>query len=71
MASMRSGVSVSRSMKALSRPALCALASGGVAIAPFHDFDDKVSAELKADLTKLTDDIKSGKLVIESQNAPK
>ena len=47
------------------------LANGGVSIAPFHDFDDKVSAELKADLSKLTDDIKSGKLVIESQNAPK
>ena len=52
-------------------PYVGTLANGGVSIAPFHDFDDKVSAELKADLTKLTDDIKSGKLVIESQNAPK
>ena len=54
-----------------STPYVGTLANGGVSIAPFHDFDDKVSAELKADLTKLTDDIKSGKLVIESQNAPK
>ncbi len=47
------------------------LANGGVS-APFHDFDDKVSAEAEADLSKLTDDIKSGKLVMNAQkNAPK
>ena len=54
-----------------SDPYVGTLANGGVSLAPFHDFDAKVSDELKADLAKLTEDIKSGKLVIESQNAPK
>lgn len=54
-----------------SDPYVGTLANGGVSLAPFHDFDTKVSDELKADLAKLTEDIKSGKLVIESQNAPK
>ena len=54
-----------------SDPYVGTLANGGVSLAPFHDFDAKVSDELKADLAKLTEDIKTGKLVIESQNAPK
>jgi len=54
-----------------SDPYVGTLANGGVSLAPFHDFDAKVPDELKADLAKLTEDIKSGKLVIESQNAPK
>ena len=54
-----------------SDPYVGTLANGGVSLAPFHDFDAKVSDEIKADLAKLTEDIKSGKLVIESQNAPK
>jgi len=49
-----------------SDPYVGTLANGGVSLAPFHDFDAKVSDELKADLAKLTEDIKSGKLVIES-----
>ena len=57
--------------KFTSDPYVGTLANGGVSLAPFHDFDAKVSDELKADLAKLTEDIKSGKLVIESQNAPK
>ena len=47
------------------------LANGGVSLAPFHDFDAKVSDELRSELDKLADDIKSGNLKIESQNAPK
>ncbi|QWW20608.1 BMP family ABC transporter substrate-binding protein [Schaalia sp. 19OD2882] len=46
------------------------LANGGVGIAPFHDFDAKVSAELKSEIEKLTEDIKSGKLKVESVNTP-
>ena len=71
------GASVEQSIKASvdgkfsSDPYVGTLANGGVSLAPFHDFDAKVSDELKADLAKLTEDIKSGKLVIESQNAPK
>ena len=57
--------------KSSSDPCVGTLANGGVSLAPFHDFDAKVSDELKADLAKLTEDIKTGKLVIESQNAPK
>ena len=70
-ASVEQAIQDSVNDKFSSTPYVGTLANGGVSIAPFHDFDDKVSAELKADLTKLTDDIKSGKLVIESQNAPK
>jgi len=70
-ASVEQAIQDSVNGKFSSTPYVGTLANGGVSIAPFHDFDDKVSAELKADLTKLTDDIKSGKLVIESQNAPK
>ena len=36
------------------------LANGGVDLAPFHDFDSAVSAELKAELTQLKADIISG-----------
>ena len=43
----------------------------GVALAPFHKFDDKVSAELKAKLDQLSEEIASGKLKVESTNAPK
>ena len=70
-ASVEQAIQDSVNGKFSSTPYVGTLANGGVSIAPFHDFDDKVSAELKADLTKLTDDIKTGKLVIESQNAPK
>lgn len=43
----------------------------GVALAPFHKFDPKVSAELKAKLDQLSEEIASGKLKVESTNAPK
>lgn len=38
------------------------LASGGVGLAPFHDFDSQVPAELKAELDQLKADIISGTL---------
>ena len=47
------------------------LANGGVSLAPFHDFETQVPKELRQDLNKLTEDIKKGRLVIESPNAPK
>ncbi len=37
------------------------LANGGVGLAPFHDLDASVSAELKAELDQLKADIISGK----------
>lgn len=46
------------------------LANGGVSIAPFHDFDSKVSDELKAEINNLSEKIKSGELKIDTPNAP-
>lgn len=47
------------------------IANGGVSIAPFHDFEGKVSPELKAELEALTKEIADGKLKVESKNTPK
>lgn len=47
------------------------VANGGVSIAPFHDFDAKVPAELKAEITKLQEEIAAGTLKVESANTPK
>ena len=70
-ASVEQSIKDSVDGKFSSDPYVGTVANGGVSLAPFHDFDAKVSDELKADLAKLTEDIKTGKLVIESQNAPK
>ena len=70
-ASVEQSIKDSVDGKFSSDPYVGTLANGGVSLAPFHDFDAKVSDGLKADLAKLTEDIKTGKLVIESQNAPK
>jgi len=47
------------------------LANNGVSIAPFHDFDSKVDAGLKAELTKLKADIIAGTVKVESPASPK
>ena len=39
------------------------LANGGVALAPFHDFQSKVPASLQAELNTLKQQIISGKIV--------
>ena len=70
-ASVEQSIKDSVDGKFSSDPYVGTLANGGVSLAPFHDFDAKVSDELKADLAKLTEDIKTGKLVIASQTAPK
>lgn len=51
-------------------PYVGTLANGGVALAPFHDFDAQVSADLKAELESLKTDIAAGNLVVETKNAP-
>ncbi len=38
------------------------LSNGGVGLAPFHDWDSKVSADIKAKVQEATDGLKSGKL---------
>jgi basic membrane protein A and related proteins len=40
------------------------LANGGVRIAPFHDLDDQVSDELKAEIEALSDEIADGTVKI-------
>lgn len=47
------------------------IANGGVGIAPFHDFDAKVSADLKKEIEDLKAQIADGTIKVESQNTPK
>jgi basic membrane protein A len=47
------------------------LANKGVSLAPFHDFDSKVPADLKAELKQLEADIVSGKITVTSAAQPK
>jgi basic membrane protein A len=47
------------------------LANNGVSIAEYHDFDSKVSAELKAEVEKLRQDIIAGTVKVESPAQPK
>jgi basic membrane protein A len=42
------------------------LADGGVDLAPFHDFDSKVSADLKAEITQAKADLLSGAITVDS-----
>jgi basic membrane protein A and related proteins len=42
-----------------------ALKDGGVDLAPFHDFDSQVSAELKAELEQLKKDVISGTITVD------
>jgi basic membrane protein A and related proteins len=47
------------------------LANNGVSIAPYHDFDSKVSPELKAEVDKLKQDIIAGTVKVTSPAQPK
>jgi basic membrane protein A len=47
------------------------LENGGTSLAPFHEFDSKVPAELKSELEQIKNDIVSGKITIESKAQPK
>jgi basic membrane protein A len=46
------------------------LENGGTSLAPFHDFDSKVPAELKTELDQIKADIISGKIAIASKAQP-
>ena len=46
------------------------LANDGVGLAPFHDWADRVPAELAAEVDALTARIESGELVVESPSSP-
>jgi basic membrane protein A len=47
------------------------LANNGVSLGSFHDFEDKVPAELKSELDQLKQDIISGKVTVTSPAQPK
>ena len=47
------------------------LANNGVSLAPYHDFDSKVPADLKAEIDKLKTDISSGAITVTSPAQPK
>ncbi len=51
-------------------PYVGTLANDGVALAPFHDFDGEISAELKSQLQALQEQIISGELTVESPSSP-
>ncbi|HSO68008.1 MAG TPA: BMP family ABC transporter substrate-binding protein [Arachnia sp.] len=53
-----------------SDPYVGTLENDGVSLAPFHDFDDKVSDELKAELEAIKADIISGTITITSPSQP-
>lgn len=45
--------------------------NGGTGLAPFHEFDSKVPADVKSELDQIKADIISGKITIESKVQPK
>lgn len=47
------------------------LANGGVGLAPWHEFEDRVPAELKEEIEKLQADIVAGTVTVETKNDPK
>ena len=51
-------------------PYIGTLENGGVALAPFHDLDSAVPADLKSELDQLKKDIISGTVKIESKSSP-
>ena len=54
-----------------SDPYIGTLENNGVGLAPFHDFQDKVPADLSAKIDAFKQQIISGQLKIESPNSPK
>jgi basic membrane protein A len=52
-------------------PFIGTLANDGVGLAPYHDFESKVPAELDAEVQALKKKIISGEIVVKSANSPK
>jgi len=46
------------------------LANGGVGLAPYHDYDSKVSDDLKAEIESLQKEIEDGTTTVETTNQP-
>ena len=53
-----------------SEPYVGTLENEGVGLAPFHDFEDAVPAELQDQIAQYQEQIIAGDLVVESPNAP-
>jgi basic membrane protein A len=51
-------------------PFVGTLENQGTGLAPFHEFDSKVPAELKTELDKIKSDITSGAITIDSKSQP-
>ena len=51
-------------------PYVGTLENDGTSLAPYHDFDSKVPAELKSEIDALKADIISGKITIDSKSQP-
>jgi basic membrane protein A len=51
-------------------PFVGTLENGGTGLAPFHEFDSKVPAELKSELDQIKSDITSGTIKIDSKSQP-
>ncbi|WP_327640263.1 BMP family ABC transporter substrate-binding protein [Kribbella sp. NBC_00482] len=47
------------------------LENGGTALAPFHEFDSKIPADVKTELEQIKADIISGKITVQSKVQPK
>jgi basic membrane protein A len=47
------------------------LENGGTSLAPFHEFDSKVPADVKSELEQIKADIISGKITVQSKVQPK
>lgn len=52
-------------------PYVGTLDNDGTGLAPYHEFDSKVPADVKADVEKIKADITSGAITIESKSQPK
>ena len=69
-------VSVTEAIKAAkdgtfsNEPYVGTLENGGTGLAPFHQFESKVPAELKSELDKIKSDIIGGAIAIESKSQP-
>ena len=53
-----------------SEPYVGTLENNGTGLSPFNQFEDKVPAELKAELDQIKSDIIAGTITIESESQP-
>jgi basic membrane protein A len=68
---VRDAVLLGQSKGDLKTGFLGTLKNNGVSIAPYHEFDSKIPADLKADIDKLKADIISGAITVTSPAQPK